>query len=383
MTIIYLLLFIGVLTGLYYWLKFEPEYGEQYQLTFFGEPLFVIRLSGNGPWYTRLPIYFIFGPFKIKTFIFEWVDEMTYGDYLEKVEVYKTIPGYKIKPEWIPSLKEEELDEDGNPKNLATKILVLRHEPKKSLKDLEVYKVAAEFETVDNYRGFRIFSMFLNIDDLTKVISKVRRWQEAAAVKFKSEYLAWSKNDEQGITYKKLRSTTIPKLMSNLGKEKDKSFVEEINSLLTEKGLGFTISFIEGGGIILNPESRDLIDEQEKPIKAGFEQETAKIEAKTLEITETGKAKAVDIQANAEAKKIKTIGTATNQILEERIQKLKELYNYQKDLIAAKYGKDGLKDLKIYIEGNGQGANSDVQRMVDTLLGLKLHSEVEQEGGGL
>jgi hypothetical protein len=382
--IIYALLIIGSLVGLYYWLKFEPLYGEQYQLRFFGTPLFVIRLSGNGPWYTRLGVYLIFGPFKITKFTYEWVDEMSYKEYSDKQETYKSMSDHSIKLKWQPELKDTELTEkDGDfiPKNSSTTVLVSRKEDKISLKDIESFKVAAPFETGDSYRGYRIFTLFLNVDEFTEVISKARVWQEVAALKFESEYTAWSKGKDGKRTYQELQSTTMNELMNQMGSNSGDSFINEINETLKAKGFKFTISSVEGGKIFLNPETRDMLEEQEKPVKASFQQKTAEIEAKTLEITEEGKAKAAKIKAEAEATNIETIGTAKNKVLEERILKLKDLYGYQKDLITAKYGKDGLKDLKFYIEGNGQGADANTQIMVDTLLGLNIHEEMRQEGG--
>jgi hypothetical protein len=242
-----------------------------------------------------------------------------------------------------------------------------------SLRRTEGFALAAEFETKDGYRGYRMFTLFLEIENLSSVITEIRQWQTPAQLTFKSEYNAWSKK----VIYKTLRETTMNSLLTTeLGADKTKSFIIEINAKIAK--FGYKIGLIEAGSVYIDLVSRDLLEAQEAPQKAQYILTTAKVTAQTKEVNANADAKVITIAATAEATKVTTIGAATNTVLANRIKILKDLYDYQKDLIVAKYGSKGLENLRVYIEGNGQGTSSDIQKMIDTLVAFDIHEEKKE-----
>jgi hypothetical protein len=65
--------------------SFEPLTGEIYLIAFFGVHLFEVRLGDQtAKFFQKLPFYILFWPFNRISFIYEWVQEMTYSDYLKK-----------------------------------------------------------------------------------------------------------------------------------------------------------------------------------------------------------------------------------------------------------------------------------------------------------
>ncbi len=355
--------------------SFSPLQGEIYLIVLLGLHLFEVRIkSPTVKWFQKLIFYPLFWPFNRGTFMYEWTSQMTYEEYLKRKKVVENKKDHNISIVWQPRYKESELGLDGLPKDKTTLIIVSRKEMMFSLKPNESFTLAVEFETEDGWRGWRLFTLFLEIKSLSKIISEFRQWQQASALTFKGEYNSWSKT----VSYETLRSTTMNQLNVKLGKNKDVPFVDEINEQTEE--FGYRVKSIKEGDIYLSDGSIDLLEAQEKKRKAEYDYQAAKVEAETTEVNANADAKAIGIIAKAEAEKITTIGTAKNQVLGDRIKKLKDLYSYQKDLIVAKYGNEGLKNLKFYIEGNGS-ENSNVQKMVDDLLALNIHDELKQEGG--
>jgi len=391
--LVWLILAIPITIILLWWLttviknSFKPLQGEIYLLRIFGWHWFEVRLGDPAAkWFQKLLYYVLIEPFNRGSFIYEWTQQITYEDYLKRKRFVENKKDYDISIVWQPKYKDSELGSDGLPKDKTTLIIVSRKEKMFSLKKNESFTLAVEFETKNGWRGWRLFTLFLEIESLSLIISEFRHWQQASVLTFKGEYNSWSKTVE----YATLRTTTMNNLDVELGKDKTSSFIDEINSQTI--GFGYKVKSIKEGDIYLSAESADLQEAQEEQAKSEYRRQAAEADAETTKIKAQADGKATVIKAEAEsekikkiaeaeAEKIKTIGVASNQILEERILKLKELYGYQKDLITAKYGKDGLKDLKFYIEGNGQGADANTQRMVDTLLGLNIHEEMRQEGG--
>ncbi len=348
----------------------SPETGERYIFAFLGVHLFEIAVHDEKKsWFQRLPFYLVFWPFKIVHFNYRWVDDMTYAEYLKKEEELKGEKYCDITPLWQPDDIADELDADGHPKNKTVRILVARKERKRSLKDVEAYSIAAEFETKDNYRGNRIITLFLEINNISTVISKVHDWQEAAATVLQNAFNAWSKT----VTYDELRLTTMEKMKLAMGST-DGSFIDELNEDV--KIFGFSVINAQAGNIFINKETRNLIDSQEKKTIAKNDFDAAEINAKT---TETN--------AKAKALAIETVGTAEANVLDKKATVVKSLVKdtneYAIQQIKAKYGDAGIAGLRgVHVEqGTSSASPINTGNLIDHFISGKMLEVHEQEGG--
>ncbi len=352
--------------------SFEPLTGEIYLIAFFGIHLFEVRLGDKtAKFFQKLPFYILFWPFNRISFIYEWVQEMTYSDYLKKKKKAEDMESedYSVSLLWRPKLKTEDLDPDGSPKDKSTMVLVSRRERMFSLRSLESITIAVQFETKDTFRGYRLYTLFLTVESLRKITSKPRRWQEASTKKFGGEFMAWAK----GVSYTEFQETTISKLSKELGRSQSESFIDEINEDIRTE-FGYFIKSAESGHIYLNPESQDMLESQEKKKKAQDEKDAADINAQT-----------VQVNADAEALRIKTVEKAVTEVIDERtriaVQAFKELTGQQVQLLQAKYGQDGIGKLTgTYIEASGAESNGvDVKELIKDILAFKIAKK--SEGG--
>ncbi len=376
--IILFLLALGALVGFVFWIisfkrSFTPIQGEEYQLTFFGMHVFTIKLKDpNLKWYQKFPFYLLFWPFGIASFMYEWVQEMTYDEYLKKVEIAKTRKDYEVTLVWQPKYKPEDLDEDRTPLDKTVMVLVSRKERLTSLREIEGYKLASEFETIDNFRGWRVFTLFFEIKDISKVISRFRQWQSAASLTFKGQFNSWTK----GVTYATMRSTTMNQLDISLGRSTTESFTEEINEKTKE--FGYIVNSIKEGEVYLAAESQDMLESQERMKKAQDERDTAKVEAETTQI-----------KADAEALRITTEEKAVTAVIDERtgiaVKAANDLNKQALELTKAKYGTDGIGKLPgVYVEA-GSGNNEttvDIDKLLENILGHKINQNQTQAQGG-
>ncbi len=374
-TLILLIIALGALVGLYFWARtfknsFKPIQGEKYIITFFGIHMFEVRLGDPSlRWYQKLPFYLLAEPFGRAFFVYEWVQEIAVSDYLKikKKEESLKSEDYHISIIWRPKMEPTEIDQDGTPKDKSTIVLVSRKERMYSLRDIEGYTLAAQFETSDTFRGFRLFTLFLSTEDLSKIISKARRWQQASSLTFESEYTAWSKKTP----YRVLLETTIDELRKNLGKANE-DFVDEINETIRED-FGYSIKSVKGGKIYLNPESQDLLDSQEQKKLAQDKLDAAKITAETTQV-----------DAIAEALKITTVEKATTGVIDERtsiaLTAANKLNALALEQIKAKYGPDGIGKLPGVFVENG-GANNegtvDVDKLIENVLAFKIAQKTQ------
>jgi hypothetical protein len=382
-----MLLALSVLTVFVFWAitfkrSFTPIQGEIYVITFFGMHILEVRLGDpKVKWYQKLPFYLLFWPFGRASFIYEWKQEMTYADYLKKVEKARTTKDYDVSIDWEPqylgagtnidgSTRESEIGTDGMPKDKSVKILVTRKEKMLSLRQTEGYTLVAEFETSDGFRGWRFFTLFLNVENLSEIISKIRQWQAPAQLTFKGAYNAWSK----GVTYVVLRTTTIDKLNLEIGRDKNEPFIDEVNEKVS--GFGYSIGSIKEGVVYFDLATRDMLESQEAPKKA--------LDIKNAEIVN---AETVEIKANAKAKAIETVQAANNKAIETRTKIATNAYaEISKSLVTvntSKYGKDGLTGLKFYVEaptGGENGTNTmNPQTFVNQILALQVNEDLQNE----
>lgn len=383
--IILLVLSLLVLVPLIVWgitfkRSFTPKQGEIYLLQFFGVHWFTIEV-GNPlvEWYQRLSFYILFWPYSLVSFTYEWVAEMTYAEYLEKVRIAQSTTDYAVSVAWEPQYRKKELNSDGTTKyesevdasgmpiDKTVRILVSRKEKMISLKEIEGFALAVEFETEDGFRGWRLFTLMFKIEDLSKVVSKFRQWQKAASLKFQGEYNTWSKT----VSYKVLRSTRLDDLLLTMGSNKGESFIKEINE--TVSGFGFTVIKALEGPIYLALETQDMLESQEKPKKAQDDFEAAQLEAKTKQT-----------KADAEAGAIKTIEKAKTEVLQERttigVTAAKNLSKLTVDQNRSKFGLGGLAAMKgTYVENQSNGSASgaiDTTKLLENILAYKIvHNE--------
>lgn len=361
--------------------SFSPVQGERYMLTFFGLHLFEIRVGDKSAhWYQKLPFYLICWPFNVASFNYEWVQEMPYSEYLKKLKIAETKTDYDVSVAWEPEYhqkeynpdgttkRESEIDENGIPIDRTTRVLVSRKEKMISLRKNEGYAVAAEFETSDGFRGWRIFTLFFEIQDLSKVISEIRQWQKPANLTFIGEYNKWSKT----VTYKELRETSLNDLILKLGKKQDESFIDEINEQISR--FGYKVNLITEGQVYVSIETQDMLESQELPKKALDKQNAAKIEAET-----------VRIKAAGESDALKRIEDTKTKIQENRVaievNAAKELSKFTVEQLTAKFGKKGIGGMTgVFVEGSG---NSDIQtfnteKLVENILSLTI---AKNQGG--
>lgn len=369
------LIFVFLLGRSAFQRSFTPEQGETYVIKFLGIHILEVRPGDpKASFLERLSFYLLFWPFDRASFIYEWAQEMTYAEYLEKVEIAKSKKEYSVSILWQPKYQADDLNAQGLPKHQTVKILVSRKERMYSIRSLEGYTLAAQFETEDGFHGYRLFTLFLEIESLSKVISKTRHWQQASSLPFKSEYNAWSKK----VSYKKLRATTIAELNTTLGRSKDESFVDEINERI-ETSFGYSIKTVNGGDIYLDPESQDLLESQERAKKAKDAQDEAVITGQTLVITAAKKAMADKIKGQGDAAAIKAVEKAKTEVIDERttiaVTAATELSKLAVNQLTAKFGTDGLGKLTgVYVEGSG---NSDIQtvdteKIIENILSIKI-----------
>ncbi|MDQ5931176.1 MAG: hypothetical protein QG674_342 [Patescibacteria group bacterium] len=375
----WLLIALIILTLFAVWIRsffkrsLTPDQGESYVITFLGIHILEVRIGDpSAKWYQKLPFYPLGWPLNKASFIYEWAQIMTYQEYLEKVEISKKIKDYSVTILWQPRYRPEDLGEDRLPKDKTVSILVGRKERMYSLRSLEGYTLAVQFETENGFRGYRLFTLFLEIENLSKVISKSRHWQNASSLPFKSEYNAWSKK----VTYEKLRNTTIRELDVELGKSNTDSFVDEINENIKNL-FGYFIKSVNGGDFYLNPESEDLLESQEKKKKSQDSQDAAKIEAETLKIQAQAKADSIKIEAGGESDAIRKKGQAENEIIEERtkiaVKAVEELGEVAVKINQSKFGTEGLGKLPgVYIEGGSEQTAVNPQKIVEGILAIKI-----------
>lgn len=349
--------------------SFSPVQGERYMLTFFGSHFFEIRVGDESAhWYQRSPYYLICWPFNIVSFNYEWVQEMPYSEYLKKLKIAETKADYDVSVAWEPQYNQSEIDDNGTPKDKTTRVLVSRKEKMISLRKNEGYSVAAEFETSDGFRGWRIFTLFFEIQDLSKVISEIRQWQKPANLTFIGEYNKWSKT----VTYKELRETSLNDLILKLGKKQDESFIDEINEQINR--FGYKVNLITEGQVYVSIETQDMLESQELPKKALDKQSAAKIEAET-----------VRIKAAGESDALKRIEDTKTKIQENRVtiavNAAKELSKFTVEQLTAKFGEKGIGGMTgVFVERSG---NSDIQtvnteKLVENILSLTI---VKNQGG--
>lgn len=354
--------------------SFEPVYGEEYIIMLFGFPVLTVKTaSPTARWHQKWPYYLVAWPFKVASFIYEWVQEMTYEEYLHKKEFARTKKDYDVSIVWQPKYKDVELLPDGTPKDKTVTILVSRKEKLKSLRQIEGFTLASEFETSDGYRGWRIFTLLLEIQDLKEIISRFRQWQRPAVLTFKGEYNSWSKT----VDYVTLRKTTMNQLNVNLGRSAAEPFINEINEKTKE--FGYIVNSIKEGEVYLAAETMDMIELQEEPKKAQLRSEAAKFEALTTTTKAQAEANAITIKATGEANAIAKIEGAKTKVIEERtkiaIKAFEKLSAQQVLQLTAKYGSEGIGKLTgTYVEaGNDGGTNRiDVQELIQDILALKV-----------
>jgi hypothetical protein len=386
----WLLIALIILTLFAVWIRsffkrsLTPDEGESYVITFLGIHILEVKIGDpSAKWYQKLPFYPLGWPLNKASFIYEWAQLMTYQEYLEKVEISKRKTDYSVTILWQPRYKPEDLGNDSLPKDKTVKVLVSRKERMYSLRALESYTLAVQFETSEGWHGYRLFTLFLEIESLSKVISKSRHWQQASSLPFQGEYNAWSKE----VPYEKLRKTTIRELDIELGKSKTDSFVDEINENIKNL-FGYFIKSVNGGDFYLDPESEDLRESQEQKKKSQDKQDSAVIEAETLRIQTEAKANArrIEAKANADASRIESEGEADailkkgqaeNEIIEERteiaVNAVKDLGKVAKEINKSKFGAEGLGKLPgVYIEGGSEQTAVNPQKIVEGILAIKI-----------
>lgn len=378
---------LGVLILLIFWGRsvfrksFSPIQGELYIITFFGVHILEVRLGDvNAQWYQKLPFYLLGWPFGIAPFNYEWVQEMAYSEYLKKVEIAKSKDGYDVSIAWEPEYRqkeynqdgtikrESEIDDNGVPKDKTTRVLVSRKEIMTSLRKNEGYAVAAEFETSDGFRGWRIFTLFFEIQDLSKVISEIRQWQKPATLTFTGEYNTWTKT----VTYKELREKSLNDLILKLGKNTDEPFIDEINEQIAQ--FGYRVSSIKEGQVYVSAETQDMLDSQELPKKALDKKNAAEIEAETARI-----------EADGEADALLKVESAKTKVIDDRtkisVNAAKELSKLAVEQLSAKFGEKGLSGLNgVYVEAAGNSGIQTVnpEKIMETVLSLKI---AQNQGG--
>jgi hypothetical protein len=398
-------LIVFILWGISFRRSFEPQQGEYYVLQLFGWHLFVICI--NDPrfqWFQKLKFYILFWPFKIAIFWYQWVEEMTYTEYLEKKEIAKVTKNYDARIEWQPQYRQDELIAQGpseligTPLDKTVRILVARKEKMKSLKKIEAYSFVAPFETSNNFRGSRIFTLYLEIEDMSTPISRIHNWQKAASQVFSTEFTAWSKK----VSYTKFLETTIEQLKIALGTT-DGSFLDEINENLQH--LKFKISRAEAGPVYLNLESRDMLESQEEEEKAAnrlaatqkdAQGKKALADALAYEIKQKGIAEAAALEqkgiaeannakkmGEAEAANVELIGTAEVGVLSQKTKTLQKFVQntnqYSVQQIKAKYGESGIAGLQgVYLENSGENHNINIPQLTNHIIG----DEIQKIRGG-
>lgn len=386
-TLFWLLIAVIVSIPILWWLitfrrSFEPIEGEEYQIGFFGRHIFTVKLGDpKVKWFQRLPYYILFAPFKVITFTYEWVQEMTYEEYLEKKAIAVTRKDYAVSIVWQPKYKDTELQANGIPKDKTVKILVSRKEKLHSLREIEGFTLATEFETADTYRGWRLFTLLFEIKDLSKIIKRFRHWQQPATLTFKHEYNAWSKT----VNYETLRTTTMNKLSQNLGRSTAEPFLTEINEKTIE--FGYIVNSIKAGEIYLAAETMDMIELQEEPKKAELRSKAAEFNAKTVTTNAQADADAEVIKAKGTATAIETIEKTKTKVIKERtkiaVDAAKDLSKLTVDQHKAKFGDSGISGIKgVYVEGqNGAASTVNTQDVLENILALRIEDSQQNQGG--
>lgn len=367
-TIIALLLTIAVfilpLVIIYNWLKFEPLQNKLYVLALLNKHLFTIHV-GNPlkKWYEKLAVYLIFWPFRIVRFGYSWTQEYTYKAAMEKIAKENAKEGRKAELYWMPELKDDAYDENGEPKNKNIKVIIKRTEEMTFLNEIEHWYFAAEFETNDNYRGRRRFKITFQIFDLSSTISKMQSggWQEIAAKLFSAKFLARTKNQN----YEEFRKTEMQDFLQN--------FIYEVNQIILGQGLGFKVSIIAPGDIVFHPDTQDLIDSLEAKEKAENEKAAEEVKAVTAKIKAKGEADAKKEKADGEAYAIKKIGQAKGMAKKAELGPVKDFINdTTKNLVEQNksiVGDSGLGGIKTLVLDKIPGFNTS--QYVSTLTAIE------------
>ena len=372
---------ILLLVGFYRKFRFEPLQNKLYILSFLNNHLFTIHV-GNMlvEWFQRFPLYLIFWPFRIVVFGYSWTKEYTYAEAMEKIKEENAKEGRKAELYWIPKLKETDYDDAGHPKNKNLKVLIKRTEQMIFLNELEKWIFAAEFETSDNYRGWRKFIFTFKITNLSNTVSITQEgtWQEIATKLFSAKYLAFSKKQD----YEQLRTFEM--------KHFTEAFMNEVNKIIEERELGFEVNIIAPGDIVLHPDTQDLLDSLELEEKALNQQKATVVETATMLIKTDGEVTANIRVATGEATVIRIKSTANadaiQKVLEPIREHVKETTPYIKGQNASIYGLGGLAAVKGTIimpnNGNNQTGGVDISKITEQVIGTVIGIESKNKKGG-
>jgi hypothetical protein len=331
-------------------------------------------------WFQRFPLYLIFWPFRIVVFGYSWTKEYTYAEAMEKIKEENAKEGRKAELYWIPKLKETDYDDAGHPKNKNLKVLIKRTEQMTFLNELEKWIFAAEFETSDNYRGWRKFIFTFKITNLSNTVSITQEgtWQEIATKLFSAKYLAFSKKQD----YEQLRTFEM--------KHFTEAFMNEVNKIIEERELGFEVNIIAPGDIVLHPDTQDLLDSLELEEKALNQQKATVVETATMLIKTDGEVTANIRVATGEATVIRIKSTANadaiQKVLEPIREHVKETTPYIKGQNASIYGLGGLAAVKGTIimpnNGNNQTGGVDISKITEQVIGTVIGIESKNKKGG-
>lgn len=242
----------------------------------------------------------------------------------KKIKTLKEVEQSNGEIRWQPELEKKQdgtlLKTKNDP---TTMVLGEWTETKKSLFVRERDQIGLKFKSGDGVSGMQEAYIKYIVWNMSRAISSVHNFKDDPEKAIQTEFASYTKDKDfitqiQGFNFRNYAGAD--------------DFLRRTNEDIWMTGV--LVEDIEFGEVYLNPDSRDIIEKQEKIKKAKIDQLAAIEEAKTLEIQGKGEANktraiaegnadAIRTTAAAEAESVQKVGTAENTVAVDKDKQLK------------------------------------------------------------
>lgn len=243
----------------------------------------------------------------------------------KKIKTLKEVERSNGEIRWQPDLEKKQDGTLLKTKNDPTTLVLGEWtETKRSLFVRERDQIGLKFKSGDGVSGMQEAYIKYIVWNMSRAISSVHNFKDDPEKAIQTEFASYAKDKDfitqiQGFNFRDYAGAD--------------DFLRKTNEDIWMTGI--LVEDIEFGEVYLHPDSRDIIEKQEKIKKAQIDQKAAVEEAKTLAIQGKGEADktraiaegtadAIKITAVAEAQRVEKVGTAENAVAVDKDKQLKK-----------------------------------------------------------